>query len=729
MVPLQERAAFLEVVRVTFALMVISAAWLVPPIAGDHRVPIVLISVAYIVIGAAPHTLTRLSRPRVLGLLQAALLTDGLYVAWVLLATGGTESPFRFFIYVHIIAVTLAASYRTGLKIALWHTLLYLLLFRAAVGGFLPRADGPFADGAAQGSASALVIFLRVCGFWMVALTAAAFSALNERELRMQKIDLQLLSEWVAGAAQLTSTDDIADSLLGSLQATYGFARGAVLASPKDDLKLVGALGITDPGAIDPGLDAVVSRAWATRDVVAVAKLDPASDPRLAALMPDAENVLVVPMFADRGYRVGVVVLEHPGHRRIKRWIVTMVRQFTTHAGMGLHGTWLMETIQEQLSEIRGLKDRVVAQNLSLESRVAEQTQELRTMVKELQAVDAHRRDLLAHIVRAQEEERERIAGDIHDDPVQRVVVLGMRLQLLRRELTDPGQLQMVDELLESVQACTRGMRHLLFELRPPVLDEQGLGAALREYLEQRQPDFTYRIDDRLDSRPSSPSLIVAYRIAQEALANVIKHAQATELLVALHEQDGGLLVQIQDDGVGFEGEIPRVSAPGHMGISSMRERAELQGGWCELSSLPEGGAAVRFWIPGLSQDAPTGDPGGQSTASRDAPVPAGWAGARPSHPRSGRPACRLQRRCGVMRVTERAEGTRRRVHHSPTGIRRRAPDAARGDGMCGEFDGRRAHGLAGHERLPRLRPALLRTGRHDRRHRGRRPDRGNRGA
>ena len=622
MAPLQERAAFLGIVRATVALIVLGTAWLVPEIVSSHQMPVMLVSVAYLVVGAAPQTLHRLGRERILGLLQASLLLDGLYIAWVMLMTGGTESPFRFFIYAHIVAVTLAASYRTGLKIAVWHTLLYLLLYQVTLEGFLPAADRPFADGATRGSVAGLVIFFRVCGFWMVAFATAAFSALNERELRTQKIDLQQLSGWVAEADHLTSTNEIADSLLSRLNATYGFPRGAVLASPRDDLELVGMLGVAEAEPFERGLDDVVSRAWATREVVAVARLDPGSDPRLTALMPDAKNVLVVPMFADRGLRLGALVLEHPESDRIDRWTVAVIRQFATHAAMALHGTWLMGTIQEQLSEIRELRDHVVAQNLSLESRVAEQTEQLRAMVGEVQQMDAHRRDLIAHVVTAQEEERGRIAGDVHDDPVQRVVALNMRLQLLRRVLEDPDQIETVDRLMESVQTCIRSMRHLLFELRPPILDEEGLGAALREYLEEKEPDFAYRIEDGLGPQPPSQTLIVAYRIAQEALANVVKHARATEVVVTIAGQDGGVLVQVQDDGVGFTGEIPRVSARGHMGISSMRERSELQGGWCEISSLAGGGTTVRVWVPDTSER-PVDTNAGRAMSASPEPSPA----------------------------------------------------------------------------------------------------------
>jgi signal transduction histidine kinase len=303
-------------------------------------------------------------------------------------------------------------------------------------------------------------------------------------------------------------------------------------------------------------------------------------------------------MFADRGYRVGIVALEHSAGDRMPTWVIGMIQQFTTHAAMALHGTWLMETIQDQLSEIKELKDRVVVQNLSLEAQVAEQTRELQNMVDELRQVDEHRRGLLNHIVTAQEEERARIAGDVHDDPVQRVVALNMRLQLLRRALEEPEQIEVVDRLLDSVHSCIGSMRHLLFELRPPILDEEGLGAALREYLREREPDFAYRVDDLLESQPPSQSLVVLYRIAQEALANACKHAEAANVEVTIRDHDGGLLVQIQDDGVGFAGEVPKQSAPGHLGLSSMRERAELQGGWCEVSSLPHSGTTVKFWIP-----------------------------------------------------------------------------------------------------------------------------------
>jgi len=597
-VPLRERASSIELTRAGLVAVVLIAA-VVMPLPAASRTWLIAGSVGYLLLTATPHAFARLGREPLLGFLQATLLLDGIYLAGVLLETGGTESPLRVLLYVHAVAVTLLLSYRTGLKVTVWHTLLYLLLFEGIVAGVLTPVPHAVADGVRVGTASGIVIAFRIGGLWLLAFAAAAFSALNERELRRQKFDLQDLTAWVNEADQLGEPGLVARSMLDRLHDTFGFARGAVLASATGELAVLATRGAAAAAPVETGLDGVAERAWASRDVVAVRHLDPMADRRLASLLPDAENVLVVPLFAERGARMGVVALEHPDGHTVRRWVVDLVKQFTTHASISLQNAWLLDTIQGQLAEIGDLKDQLLSQNLSLEVRVAEQTEELRGVVAELRETDQQRRALLSHIVTAQEEERERIAGDVHDDPVQKVVALNMRLQLLRRELTDPGHVDTVDRLLEWVESCVVSLRHLLFELRPPILDEQGLGAALREYLQEKDPEFAYRIEDTLDAQPPPETRIVLYRIAQEALMNAYKHSRASEVRVTVEGSDGGYLVQVQDDGVGFGVDgVPRSSERGHLGLTSMRERAELQGGWCELSSVPGGGATVRFWLP-----------------------------------------------------------------------------------------------------------------------------------
>jgi signal transduction histidine kinase len=618
---LRERAAFMQALRAAFASVVVAAAALMPGIVGASLVVIVAASAAYLVMTTGTQALARLGRERAQTILGGTLLLDGLYVAWVMSVTGGIESPFRGLVYVHIVTVTLLASYRTGLKIALWHTLLYVLLFEATVSGFALVSGGPLTEVVRSTAALRVAAWFQIGAFWGVALAAAAFSAIGERALRAQKIDLEQLSQMVAEMDQLERTTDIADVLLERLNRTFAVPRGVVLASPKDDLQLVATLGDTGAGPVEPGLDAAMDRAWASRAPVLVRRLDPSEDPRLTALLPDARNVLVLPMFADRGFRLGVLALEHPQGERIETWILEVIRQFTSHAAMAMHHAWLLDEIQSRLDEIRRLKDQVVAQNLSLESRVAEQTFELRQMVDQLRRVDEHRRMLVSQIISAQEEERQRIADDVHDDPAQRVIVVNMRLQLLRRALEDPTQIEIVDKLLDSVGVCIKSLRHLLFELRPPTLDEEGLGVAIRQYLNEREPEFDYRVDDLLAEQPPAETRIVLYRIAQEAITNAYKHASASNVTVKIEDHEGGFSVEIKDDGLGFGGEVPTVSAPGHLGLSSMRERAELAGGRCDIHSLPGEGTTVRIWLPDPGPEAGLGEARPEDDALSPAPA------------------------------------------------------------------------------------------------------------
>jgi PAS domain S-box-containing protein len=214
-----------------------------------------------------------------------------------------------------------------------------------------------------------------------------------------------------------------------------------------------------------------------------------------------------------------------------------------------------------------------------------------------LQRVLVERRALLGYLVGAGEEERQRIAANIHDDSIQAITAAGMRLQILRRTVTDPEQLMLLGELESTIQVSISRLRHLLFELRPPALDHEGLAVALRMYLDEWEAETQYRLYERLVSQPAEETRLILYRIAQEALTNVSKHAQATGVQVVLDERDGGYLVRITDDGVGF---VPENAGPvpGHLGLASMRERAELAGGWLRVDSAPQAGTAVEFWIP-----------------------------------------------------------------------------------------------------------------------------------
>jgi PAS domain S-box-containing protein len=225
-----------------------------------------------------------------------------------------------------------------------------------------------------------------------------------------------------------------------------------------------------------------------------------------------------------------------------------------------------------------------------------------RKRAEELERDLADRRSLLAHLVAAGEKERARIADDIHDDSIQAMTAAGMRLQILRRSIKNPEQLKLLGEFERTIQLSIARLRHLLFELRPPVLDNDGLSAALATYLDAADDETStqYRLDDHLKSQPSLETRTILYRIVQEALVNTRKHAQAANVTVALDERDYGYHVLVSDDGVGFVVDSA-APLPGHLGLRAMRERAALAGGWLSIDAAPGRGTTVEVWVPDLA--------------------------------------------------------------------------------------------------------------------------------
>jgi signal transduction histidine kinase len=223
----------------------------------------------------------------------------------------------------------------------------------------------------------------------------------------------------------------------------------------------------------------------------------------------------------------------------------------------------------------------------------------LLSTVEALRRTDEQRRRLLTRLDHAQEEERKRIALDIHDDTLQVIAAVGMRLDVLSRSIADPVQRQALDKLQQNVTLSMVRLRRLVFELSPPVLQRQGLAAGLESYLEEtcRDAGLEYRMETHLTGEPPPEQRTALYRITKEALANVRKHAKARNVEIRLEERDGGVLVRVEDDGIGLS-PGSNGSAPGHLGMVAMRERAELAGGWSRVSSDPEGGTVVEVWVP-----------------------------------------------------------------------------------------------------------------------------------
>lgn len=217
-----------------------------------------------------------------------------------------------------------------------------------------------------------------------------------------------------------------------------------------------------------------------------------------------------------------------------------------------------------------------------------------------LRKTDDHRRRLLVDLVHAEELERKRIASDIHDDPIQVMAAVGIRLHGLRAVVSGPKANELLDRLAASVENAIERLRFLLFELRPRSLDQEGLTAAIRELLDMSfsEEAVEYEIEADLSTELPEEIRTVMYRITQEALANVRRHANARNVVVTLRSDRSGVLARVRDDGVGFRLSEAEETRPGHLGLTSSRERAEAAGGRFRIDSAPGEGTTVEFWIP-----------------------------------------------------------------------------------------------------------------------------------
>jgi PAS domain S-box-containing protein len=226
-------------------------------------------------------------------------------------------------------------------------------------------------------------------------------------------------------------------------------------------------------------------------------------------------------------------------------------------------------------------------------------TEHHRTL-RSLRQLDEQRRSLLARVVTSQEQERRQVAGDIHDDAIQAMVAVSLQLQALGGRLRDPRSTELLARLAATATESVGRLRQLVFELRPPLLDEVGLAAAIGQYATRagELAGFVAQVTDESVGELPDELRVVAYRIVQEALANVRAHARARRVAVRLEEVEGGLLARVSDDGVGFLPGLVERRPAGHLGLISMREQAAMAGGWSRVASAPGMGTTVELWLP-----------------------------------------------------------------------------------------------------------------------------------
>jgi len=196
-------------------------------------------------------------------------------------------------------------------------------------------------------------------------------------------------------------------------------------------------------------------------------------------------------------------------------------------------------------------------------------------------------------------QERQRLARELHDSVSQSLYGISLGAHTAREALeSDPGEaIAPLEYVISLAEAGLAEMRALIFELRPESLASEGLITALTKQVLVLRTRYKLTVDAQLGEEPalSFERKHALYRIAQEALHNIVKHAQASTVLLRLDRQDDELVLEVRDDGRGFD---PAQPFTGHLGLHSIQERVARLGGTCSIESAPEQGTYLRVCIP-----------------------------------------------------------------------------------------------------------------------------------
>ncbi|HZS07210.1 MAG TPA: sensor histidine kinase [Blastocatellia bacterium] len=256
---------------------------------------------------------------------------------------------------------------------------------------------------------------------------------------------------------------------------------------------------------------------------------------------------------------------------------------------------------KRSVTEARQAKEPGAITNLDAQR----QTEEiLRQTREELARSIAERTELLHRIVNAQEDERRRISRELHDQLGQRLAALRLSLRVLERSLRDrPEELERLRQILEISDQIGHDVEHLAAALRTAAVDDLGLRAVLEQYIREWSELSRIPVEFRcreIDRRRFPDNLeITLYRVIQEALTNILRHASATSVCLILDQQPNNLHAIIEDNGCGFDvAAIQNAPNRCRLGILSMEERVALLGGGLTVESTPGNGTTIFISIP-----------------------------------------------------------------------------------------------------------------------------------
>lgn len=275
---------------------------------------------------------------------------------------------------------------------------------------------------------------------------------------------------------------------------------------------------------------------------------------------------------------------------------------------------WVLRLALDPLDRLQEAVERVATGNTGVrmhlgairDERFDRLAETFNAMLLRLEQDAAEMQHLTRRMIGAQEEERLRLARELHDEAAQALTSLLVRLRLLERAQAPTEAQARVKELRELTAAALEDVRRVALDLRPTILDDLGLGPALEWRVDEFNKEGSTRgsVSIRgMDCRLPRETELALYRLGQEALSNVHRHARASTVQVLLERTGAVVTLEVSDDGVGFDphhlhGDAVRDDVGRGMGLLGMRERIAIIGGQLSIESAPGLGATIRARVP-----------------------------------------------------------------------------------------------------------------------------------
>jgi signal transduction histidine kinase len=260
----------------------------------------------------------------------------------------------------------------------------------------------------------------------------------------------------------------------------------------------------------------------------------------------------------------------------------------------------LAEALEKMRQSLARLIGEVAAANALLEQRVVERTGQLADVNSQLRDREAALARLYEKVVSAQEDERKRIARELHDDTSQSLAALVMAIDGAEAAIRS-GLTPRLEEAKALAVRTIEEVHRMILDLRPSVLDDLGLQSAIRWYAERHlgARGISVRCEfDAEDRRYPAAFETALFRVCQEAMSNIARHAQAETVLVQLSESGGVIRIEIEDDGRGFEPSRVSHAERRHFGLMGIEERVEILGGKVQIESAPGKGTRITLEVP-----------------------------------------------------------------------------------------------------------------------------------